>query len=590
MMQERMNIPKPLAPVLDNLKIFRPSAVRCGGTLNRQNFCGVAAGAALLAILLTGQSAMALSGSWSATAATGVWDTNTNWFSNFLPGTTTIANPPANVETATFLSSSQTSVTLAADRNLANINFGAAATALSSFTIGTVGGNNLVLTSGASNGIKFLGNVTPTGITETINAPIVIGGGAGTQTAGFINDNATASNILVFGGSVSGGTTAAATLKLNGVNTGANTVNGLISNGSSSGLLVSKLSTGTWILANANNIFSGGVTIGEGTVSVASIGNSGSNSALGTNGTIKLGGVGVVGTLLYTGGGETSDKVISLVATGSTGGGTIDQSGTGLLKFTGNAGKIGATLQTLTLQGSTAGTGEIAGNITNSAGTLAVNKAGNGTWTLSGAANTYSGATTVTAGTLLINGSSNASAVTVSNAGTVLGGTGTIAPGASKAFTVNTGAIVNPGVGLTAGQLTISLSNTGDSAVFDGGAKFAFGLAASGTSDVLAFTGLTLNATTDVTFNSNVVDFTDLGGLAINNTYTLFTFDQNNAYSGTLFIGTGLESYSTSYFTYNAGNIQLTVVPEPTTLALLAAGLTVVSVFRRRRQSQWLED
>jgi autotransporter-associated beta strand protein len=212
---------------------------------------------------------------------------------------------------------------------------------------------------------------------------------------------------------------------------------------------------------------------------------------------------------------------------------------------------------------------------------LALTKTGTGTQTLSGS-NTYTGGTTVKGGTLLVNGTNTGSAFTVTNSGSVLGGTGKITPGVSHALTVGSGAIVAPGSG-GIGTLTVDLSNASDTATFLSGAKFTFELAAPGHSDQLAFTGLTLSVA-DVTFNGNVIDFTNAGGLAAG-TYTLFTFDANNAYSGTLAIGTGLESFSSSYLTYNANSIMLTVVPEPSTTALLAGvGVIGLLIVRRRRQ------
>src|SRR5207237_5050324 len=117
-----------------------------------------------------------------------------------------------------------------------------------------------------------------------------------------------------------------------------------------------------------------------------------------SNGTINIGSTTTSGTLLYTGTGETSDKVINL--SGTTGGATIDQSGTGLISFTSNLSATGLGAKTLTLQGSTAGAGEIDGIILNSgSGATAVTKSGSDTWTLSGA-NTYTGVTTMGAGNL----------------------------------------------------------------------------------------------------------------------------------------------------------------------------------------------
>jgi filamentous hemagglutinin family protein len=174
----------------------------------------------------------------------------------------------------------------------------------------------------------------------------------------------------------------------------------------SGGLSLAQLGTGTLILTG-NNTYTGKTSIQNGTLSVSSINNVGSPNAssnLGrptsvSNGTIDLGSGATTGTLIYTGTGETTDRVINLA--GTTGGGVIDQSGTsGLLKFTSALTATGAGSKALTLQGSAAGTGEFAGVIADGSGTTALTKAGSGTWGLS-AANTYSGNTAVTStGTL----------------------------------------------------------------------------------------------------------------------------------------------------------------------------------------------
>ena len=166
---------------------------------------------------------------------------------------------------------------------------------------------------------------------------------------------------------------------------------------------------GTVILANSNNSFGGAVSINAGagttnTLQVAQIGNAGANSALGTNGTINIGGSSSTGlnALKYTGSGETSDKVINLA--GTFGGATLDQSGTGNLKFTSAMTATGAGAKTLILQGSTAGTGEIASNIGDLGGNvISLTKSGSGLWTLSGSIS-YTGITTIGAGTLRLGG------------------------------------------------------------------------------------------------------------------------------------------------------------------------------------------
>ena len=283
--------------------------------------------------------------------------------------------------------------------------------------------------------------------------------GAGETTDRMINTkashliiNQSGSGLLKFTGDMAG-SKADATFTFQGSSsTGTGEFAGTI--GGTMAVKIVKSGTGTWTLSGAN-VYSGTTTINAGTLSVSSInrvagGTTSSNLGappISANGTIAMGSSGNTGKLLYTGAGETTDRVIRLA--GTTGGAIIDQSGTSLLKFTSDMTATGAGIKTLTLQGSTAGTGEIAAAIVDNSGTnkTSVTKTGTGTWTLSGA-NTYTGLTTVNDGTLLINSpGSLAGAVKVD--GGKLGGDGFI----SGTVTVNAGGTLAPGA--SPGTLTI---------------------------------------------------------------------------------------------------------------------------------------
>ncbi|MEP6669264.1 MAG: autotransporter-associated beta strand repeat-containing protein, partial [Chthoniobacter sp.] len=170
--------------------------------------------------------------------------------------------------------------------------------------------------------------------------------------------------------------------------------------------------TGVTVL-NGTNDYTSDTLIHGGVLSVSSVGNQGSTTSnLGKGTTIHFGTSTVSsGVLLYTGAGETSNRVIDLQ--GTTAGGTIDASGSGLLKFTSNLTTTGNGAKTLTLQGSDSG--EFAGNLINSSSATSITKAGAGTWTLSGA-NTYTGATTLSGGTLIAAANAGNTPVSTSSA------------------------------------------------------------------------------------------------------------------------------------------------------------------------------
>jgi len=140
------------------------------------------------------------------------------------------------------------------------------------------------------------------------------------------------------------------------------------------------------------------------------------------------------------------------------------------------------------------------------------------------------------------------------------------------------------------GTLTFDLSRTDEGAQFDSGALFRFDLSGPGNHDVLAFTddnSIPGVWTSDVLFNDNVINFTDLtGGSLAPGDYTLMTFDTDTTFEGLLQIGTGLEAYAGSTLTFNADtSVVLNLVPEPSTGLLAFLGLATLAALRGRRRS-----
>ena len=173
--------------------------------------------------------------------------------------------------------------------------------------------------------------------------------------------------------------------------------------------------TGTIVLAGTNDFTQNVIMNVLGTISCSVINNKGVAGNLGA-GTSFIYGTGVNARLLYTGTGETTDRILDIRNNG-----ILEMAGTGNLKFT-TPVTVTSGAKTLTLQGSTAGTGEFGGALRNDSGTLGITKAGTGTWTLS-TTNTYTGATAVNGGTLALTGANGAitasSGITLANGATL---------------------------------------------------------------------------------------------------------------------------------------------------------------------------
>ena len=446
--------------------------------------CLVAATGALIGT--TPRTLRAASQTWSSTPGSGDWGTTGNWVGNAVPGST---SGTTNADTATFLTSSTTTITNAAIFNIKGITFGASGSTPSAFTIGTTGGSAFDLSSAGT--IQISSGVTGS-VTETVNAPLVLEPASSTTAGTYTFTNNSASDVLNFSGAISGGTTSSTvTLTLNGTDTGADgTISGAISNGGATGHVALTVSgSGTWILSGAN-AYTGATSINSGILNYQNGTAFGTNSAItvasgataqvqggitGGSNTLKISGAGAsgaTGALENVSGTNAYGGLITLgaAATISSDAGTLTLSNTGTI--------TGATFG-LTLTG--AGNGTIASIVGTTTGTLTKN--GLGTWILSGA-NTYTGATNINAGILNyqnLTAFGGHSAITVASGATAqvqgsITGTGTSAMTISgSGATGATGALENvSGTNTYAGLLalgaaatissdagTLTLSNTG---------------------------------------------------------------------------------------------------------------------------------
>jgi len=238
---------------------------------------------------------------------------------------------------------------------------------------------------------------------------------------------------------------------------------------------VSKWGEGTWTLLGDNS-FSGVFDIRFGRIIANSLADQGSNSSIGTGaeGTQHaiIGFGGNTGnnssnaTVRYIGSGHSSNRRMRMYGvSGTTGGATIDASGTGPLVLSGDLLRPASSQndyaeKTLTLKGDNTDDNAFNGliadwNFGGPIGKTFVTKDGPGKWLLGGA-DTYTGATTVKDGTLLVNGTLAAGSTVSVNSGAMLGGSGNI----NGPVTVAAGGTLSPGasVGTLAlgGDLTLS--------------------------------------------------------------------------------------------------------------------------------------
>ncbi len=427
----------------------------------------------------------------------------------------------------------------------------------------------------------------------TVNSPATLNlNGNNNLTNAFTLNAATVVNGNSFSANLNGPVTLTATSTFDLGTTGNMSIGGNVSGVGG----LTKLGTGAGpLVLRGANTFTGPATVQAGTLSVASLNRVSGGTATSTlgaptsvaNGTISLGTTTTAGTLLYSGPGETTDRVLKLA--GTTGGAVLSQAGTpngipttrgdsGLLKFTSDLSIPGTASvdnrKTLTLThvesssvGTNPGSGEISGSIGNSlsgtAGQLAtsITKAGAGTWTLSGV-NTYSGTTRVQAGTLAITRSA------ALGTGPVDITTGArlrldyIGTRQISALTFNAGAAQPNG---TYGSSISSATNKDDTR-FSGAGTLTVGPITSPTTTTLARTSGTepSNGGVAVTFTATVAGTAPAGSVAFYDGLTLLGSSTLNgsmqASFTTTLLGGGVHAITAQYLG-NAGSAPSTSAP-----------------------------
>jgi len=465
-----------------------------------------------------------------------------------------------------------TTVTLTENLTIGNLYFGDTGTPVQGWTLAR-SVNTLELTLQTSSGAPL---ITIDNGTTTISA--ALGGtqgftkaGSGTlvlSTAntltGDISVNAGTLDFWANNANISNNISLAAGTVLNAASTATNNVTTISGNITGSGR-INKTSDSSTLVLTGDNTFTGGTNLSGGTIIVGS----GLNNGIGT-GTLTLSRGALVANDNNT---RTFANTLAMGSNplrfGALQGATT---GLGDMTFTSTAASTVGGEKTWTINNSTRVTFK---NSWSGNPNWNVTKAGTGTLVFDGNITGSSGVGLIVSnGTLILNGTKTTDGAVTVNGGT-FGGNSTSMTGV---FTLNAGGAISPGDGgigtLTATNLTWNGEASGNFA------QMKFELGNVGSSDRLSLGSGILSRGTGTIFT-----FDFLGTGVAENSYTLLTFGSSTGFSVSDFSYTNLGGGLSGTFSLQGNSLQFSVVPEPQTYALLAAGLMAVFFFRRKRSA-----
>lgn len=332
-----------------------PAPLRLASFRSRLALLRFALGVALIPLSVHAQTT-----TWNNTA--GVTTTNFNTASNWSSGL------PGSSTRGVFSGASAVTPSVTANISVSGLTFDSTATGYSI----TGSGNLTLLSTGTGTSSALLFQQTTASSVAQINAPLILGGAAGsTQTFT--------------------GTSNVGTLLVNSNISSTNSVNLSINTAFGSGV----------VLMGSASTYSGNTSV-TGNLRAGTFANSGIASSLGTGSLISLGSASGIGTLIYQGStAASSDRTIDLP--GTTSGGVLDSSGTGALTWKGNVTASGAGNKIFTLQGTNSGGNLFYGQISDNSATnkTTLRKQGTGQWVMM-ADSSYTGGTLIQGGTMFV--------------------------------------------------------------------------------------------------------------------------------------------------------------------------------------------
>ena len=482
---------------------------------------------------------------------------------------------------------------------------------------------------GMNSTIEFLGGGTLTFTGSTVQSSDKTFDIAGTST---IYANGTGVGTITLTSDINSSSTSNKTLQLFGANTNDNTISGNISNGAGGTLAITKNNSGTWILSGSNT-HTGGTTLSGGKLILRGSGALGAGSftwnATGTTlhaqddasmalpNTFNTNGRDITRTLVvdrltpgaavdltlntprinldtsnvftvtkgahitsgtptvtFANGTNSSDSNNGSL-TGGAGAGPVTFNPVGVDLIINNGITSSGRTRGYIFQGDTDGN-ILTGTFANGSGT-SVRKAGSGTWRFNGTS-LYTGPTEVVEGTLLVNGETLSTGLVNVSSGATLGGNGTVGQ-----VTVADG-FLSPGDGLfntfTMNSLALDPSSTVILGLDD---PFSI----DGNDFVQVVDSLTLAGQINIHAQPGGSGYDFLTATA-GTQWLVMTYAPGNLFSaGEVTVGSAPALASGLTWSLDTtsvdGSVFLTVaVPEPATSALLAAGMLVMLLRRRR--------